>query len=67
MATCEELNALDMMLQYGGNFVKALANAHKYADPANRVRLRAAFPEIFKRYSEMYEMRRKACNERGLD
>lgn len=41
---------ISQMEQYGGSFVKALANAFKYADPDNRQRLIDAFPDYVKEY-----------------
>ena len=38
------------MEEYGGSFVKALANAFKYADPDNRQKLIDAFPGYVKEY-----------------
>ena len=46
----------DLVLQamevYGGNFVKALAFAWRRADADNTARLRAAFSDVWDRYTE---------------
>lgn len=44
---------VETMKRYGGSFVQALAEAWSRADSENVRRLKAAFPEYWKRYSEM--------------
>jgi hypothetical protein len=41
------------MQQYGGSFIKALAGLIVVADDDNLVRIRLAWPEYWKDYSEM--------------
>jgi hypothetical protein len=41
------------MERYGGSFASAIARAWQCADPDNRARLSAAFPELFKRYADI--------------
>lgn len=41
---------LSRMEYYGGNFVKALSNALKAADPTNRQKLMDAFPNYVEEY-----------------
>ena len=41
---------LSRMESYGGNFVKALANALRAADPTNRQKLMDAFPNYVNEY-----------------
>lgn len=38
------------MRKYGGSFVNALAVALRYADPSNRDKILAAFPELVSKY-----------------
>lgn len=47
-----EVDVLENMEHFGGSFVKALANAARNADLVNYERLRAAFPEHWKNYSD---------------
>lgn len=44
---------LKAMSKYGGGFVKALAQAAHQADPNNLQRIKNAWPEYWKEYSEM--------------
>lgn len=41
------------MEKYGGRFVKALANAWRCADLANKRTLEDAFADLFNRYASM--------------
>ena len=45
------------MKEYGGSFVKALAECLECADPINYQKLEEAFPEYFEEYSTMAEAR----------
>jgi hypothetical protein len=38
------------MLQYGGSFAQAIADAWVVADPANRAKLEDTFSELFNKY-----------------
>lgn len=38
------------MKNYGGSFVKAMAEAYSRADEHNKVRIKDAFPELVSRY-----------------
>ena len=49
------LAVLDEMTNYGGSFVKALANCALYADPHNRFKLESVFSEYFLDYAELAE------------
>lgn len=49
----EFLHAACMMDQ-GGSFAEAIGTAYIAADPQNRARLRAAFPDLFTRYHNEY-------------
>lgn len=44
---------VNSMENYGGSFVKALANCLRHADPYNYQILVLAFPEYVKTYREM--------------
>ena len=44
-------------MEFGGSFADAIGTAYIAADPQNRARLRAAFPDLFTRYFNEY-MRR---------
>lgn len=46
--------AIYFMLKYGGSFVSALACAYQKADPNNRRRIEAAFPEYFEEYATKF-------------
>lgn len=45
-----DLKIADLMEEYGGGFVKALAECVRRADTFNLVKLREAFPEYFNQY-----------------
>lgn len=47
------VGAVACMERYGGSFAQAIARAWQCADPDNRARLSAAFPELFKRYADI--------------
>ena len=42
------------MMETGGNFAASIARAYYAADKHNRARLRAAFPDLFTRYFNVY-------------
>lgn len=48
-----EEKVVEAMEQFGGSFVKALANCFRHADPQNIIKLKTAFPK----YWEDYELR----------
>lgn len=48
-----DYDTADAMLENGGEFVRCLAHAFFRADLTNRARLKAAFPEIWKKYSNL--------------
>ena len=63
---------IHMMEVQGGSFVKALAALYLRADPANRPRVLAAFPEYFGDYDKRFKLQRLqkefecgACDEPG--
>lgn len=47
-------NATALMHLIGGSFAAHIASAYFYADSHNRLRLRAAFPDLFTRYFTMH-------------
>ena len=42
------------MMVNGGSFASSLAKSFQVADPTNYKRLRAAFPDIWNRYAQMF-------------
>ena len=53
--TEHDLHASEMMMRYGGSFVEALSVCIHKADDVNIEKLRAAFPEDWEKYAEMYD------------
>ena len=49
-----------VMLEYGGDFVKRLAMLHRVADPENREKIKAAWPEYWEKYRAMAETKEKS-------
>ena len=47
----QDCKTLDNMSTYGGSFVKALSEAFRCADSKNFAKLKKAFPEYWKQYS----------------
>lgn len=48
----QKIKLAENMRRYGGNFVSKLADALIAADPSNRDRLLAAFPDVVNKYTE---------------
>lgn len=48
-----DYEVVEAMRQYGGSFVKALAECFLRADTDNFWKLKIAFPEYWKQYQEM--------------
>lgn len=46
----ERYKTIETMRQYGGGFVKALAEAYAKADTDNSSRIETAFPDYMKKY-----------------
>jgi len=44
-------------MEEGGSFADAIGTAYIAADPSNRARLRAAFPDLFTQYFNEYRRR----------
>lgn len=51
--TDQEHEVLERMENYGGGFVKSLANCFHRADDINFKKLKEAFSEYWKQYEEM--------------
>lgn len=47
--------AATAMREHGGGFASHLAEAWFFADPDNRARIEAAFPELFEKYAKVAE------------
>ena len=58
-------NALHMMEEFGGSFIKALAHLYYMSDSSNKPRVRAAFPEYFECYEAMYRQHREQTKEKS--
>ena len=61
-----ELNTVDAMRQYGGSFVKNLAECFRTADRINFVRLQNTFPEYWNQYADMAKHRAQEAAGTGL-
>ena len=48
----EDLETIAQMEKRGGSFVKALANAARFADPDNLATIKIAFPGYWKTYRD---------------
>lgn len=44
-------------MEHGGSFADAIGTAYIAADPQNRARLRAAFPDLFTQFFNEYQRR----------
>lgn len=55
MMTDHDLDVIEQMEKYGGSFVAALAQAARRADSTNLAKIKEAFPEYWKQYSEMVD------------
>jgi len=49
----KEYEIIELMQEYGGSFVKALAECLLRADPTNYQKLKDAFPEYILEYARM--------------
>mgnify|MGYP001573801747 CR=1 FL=1 len=49
----EDLLIIEKMEQYGGSFVKALANAARHADTVNLAKIKMTFREYWEQYRKM--------------
>jgi hypothetical protein len=56
---------LDAMIQYGGGFVRHLAEAWIRADKDNDRRLREAFPHYWQQYADTVKLRKKTRPEQS--
>ena len=53
--TDQDMKVVETMEKYGGSFVQALAVCFRRADQFNLAKLKEAFPEYWKQYTEMAE------------
>jgi hypothetical protein len=53
ISTEQDLKVIEAMKQYGGSFVKSLAEAATRADMQNLAKIKAAFPDYWKQYTDM--------------
>ncbi len=51
----ESIAVADMMMRHGGGFVQALGLALLRSDADNQQRIKAAWPEYWRKYAEMAE------------
>lgn len=49
----EDLKVIEAMKKYGGSFASHLAQAASCADADNLAKIKATWPEYWKRYAEM--------------
>ena len=52
----ERLNVANMMIKYGGSFVKALGHALIQADRINTTKIKINFGEYWQQYKNMFEV-----------
>ena len=55
----DDYKVIKIMDQYGGRFIKRLADLFLVADDDNRKRLKEAFPEYWIKYSELALLKEK--------
>lgn len=53
MAVNDDWSVTEAMLQMGGSFVQGLAALYRKADHTNQVKLKAAFPDYWNKYTEL--------------
>ena len=58
-----ELEAIELMRQYGDAFESQLADAWRIATPENAQRLRTAFPETLAEFTRMAQIERRNSAE----
>jgi len=56
-------NTVEAMICYGGGFVAALGQLYRRADPQNQARLKGAFPEYWRSYTEIARQQQAAQAE----
>lgn len=59
-----ELRIVEAMEKYGGDFVKALANAMRHADHINRAKIISTWPEYWASYEVMAKQAKRNGKER---
>ena len=58
MLTDKDYDTLDAMEQYGGSFVKALANLARHADSKNIVIVKETWSEYWESYEQMAQSKK---------
>jgi len=53
----EAVDVAEAMIKYGGSFVSSLGKALRQADHININKIKSAFPEYWKQYSDMAQKR----------
>lgn len=53
MSGFTDWDVTEAMIRCGGSFVSGLGRLYRQADPANKRKLRAAFPDYFRQYLEL--------------
>jgi hypothetical protein len=57
MAALTDWDVTETMIRHGGSFVRQLGQLFRQADVDNQQRLKTAFPEYWKKYSEIAHVR----------
>jgi len=58
--SADDLNVVNAMRRFGGSFVYALSQAAECADEINLAKIKAAWPEYWAAYKNMYDDAAKA-------
>jgi hypothetical protein len=51
----------DAMITYGGNFVAQLGKAFRAGDVVNQAKLKAAFPDYWREYATLAELKQRSA------
>jgi hypothetical protein len=51
----------DAMIVYGGHFVSKLGRLFRLADEHNQAKLKAAFPEYWREYATLAELKQRSA------
>lgn len=60
LMSAEDADVVEMMRDYGNGFVQGIAKAAGHADQTSLARLKAAFPDLWLRYSDLVQIERAA-------
>lgn len=63
----KDLKIVEKMEQYGGGFVKSLANCFRHADALNRIRLITTFRIYWNLYKKMVIITCQRCEKKEED